>query len=383
MNVVYSKEPFPKRVLSSIFLAGPTPRDYSVQDSWRPEALSILEEMGYQGTVFVPEERSGPWDPATYERQVAWEWECLEAADVICFWVPRNMDTMPALTTNVEFGRFVQSGKIVLGAPPDAQHVRYLSTMLQEQQDRSTYTSLSQTLQACLTSIQNTLEQSQVDSLRVGGDAHIPLHIWSTPTFQSWYAGMVHAGNQIRGAKVLWRHKDFAWALQVDVYVQSENRIQDVEFVLSRTDLSSVLLYRRDQDPLSSECLLIEEFRTGVRNDIGKVRQLPGGSSEDTSDPFKTALEELAEEVGLPIAPDRVKPHRGRQDHPTFGSQHTHLFSVEVSEEEMAQLRADSSTNHGVGDERISFHVRSYKELLQDPNLSWGTLGMLAEVLLG
>ena len=36
------------------------------------------------------------------------------------------MKTLPGLTTNVEFGAWVGSGKVVFGAPEGAPHVRYL-----------------------------------------------------------------------------------------------------------------------------------------------------------------------------------------------------------------------------------------------------------------
>jgi hypothetical protein len=58
MQVVYSREPFPNQVTKSIFLAGPTPRAAGVQ-SWRQEALVTLKALGYDGHVFVPEDRGG------------------------------------------------------------------------------------------------------------------------------------------------------------------------------------------------------------------------------------------------------------------------------------------------------------------------------------
>jgi hypothetical protein len=125
MNVVYAQEPFDQPRFS-IFLAGPTPRS-SLAMSWRPEALQILESLDSKLTVFVPEPRSGVW--GDYTGQIDWEWAGLTAATAIAFWVPRNMATMPALTTNVEWGVWASSGKCVLGSPPGAEHVRYLHAM--------------------------------------------------------------------------------------------------------------------------------------------------------------------------------------------------------------------------------------------------------------
>ena len=42
------------------------------------------------------------------------------------FWVPRDPTTLPGFTTNVEFGRYVGSGRCVYGRPDRAPHTRYL-----------------------------------------------------------------------------------------------------------------------------------------------------------------------------------------------------------------------------------------------------------------
>jgi len=125
MQIVYAKETLPQMSTLGIFLAGPTPRRKDVQ-SWRPDALHILEEHRYEGTVYVPEARDGIWKPNEYEMQVEWEEAALNKAACILFWVPRKMGTLPGLTTNVEFGVWQDSGKVVLGAPLDAEKVRYL-----------------------------------------------------------------------------------------------------------------------------------------------------------------------------------------------------------------------------------------------------------------
>jgi hypothetical protein len=108
----------------SIFLGGPTPRDGRVP-SWRPDALAILERLGFAGIVLVPERRD--WKARfDYLDQVEWEFEGLERADVLAFWVPRDMATLPGFTTNVEFGRYVGGGRVVYGRPDGALHTRYL-----------------------------------------------------------------------------------------------------------------------------------------------------------------------------------------------------------------------------------------------------------------
>jgi hypothetical protein len=123
MTPVFALQPLPK----SIFLAGPTPRDPATP-SWRPEALRLLEALGLEGKVYVPE--TADWSAhAQYDGQIQWEWEALNAATVVAFWVPRDLVAMPALTTNVEFGLLVQSGKLVLGYPQDAPKMKYLARL--------------------------------------------------------------------------------------------------------------------------------------------------------------------------------------------------------------------------------------------------------------
>lgn len=123
MNTVFALTALPK----SIFLAGPTPRDVAVP-SWRPQALSRLAALGFEGTVYVPE--SADWLPhKSYDDQVHWEWEALNLATAVVFWVPRNLATMPAFTTNVEYGLLAHSAKAVLGYPKGTPKMSYLAKL--------------------------------------------------------------------------------------------------------------------------------------------------------------------------------------------------------------------------------------------------------------
>jgi hypothetical protein len=120
MEVAYARTPLPQ----SIFLAGPTPRRQDVK-SWRPEALETLERLGFNGTVFVPEDSSGS-ARFSYDDQVEWELQALNSATCILFWVPREIETMPAFVTNIEFGMFCDRPNVVLGYPKTAEKMKYL-----------------------------------------------------------------------------------------------------------------------------------------------------------------------------------------------------------------------------------------------------------------
>lgn len=130
MRVYYSDEPIVEGLENdydhSIFLAGPTPRSVDIK-SWRPKAIQILERMDYKGLVWYPERFK--WDNVNYLDQVKWEKWGLNACKRIVFWVPRSIPDMPALTTNIEFGRYVDSGRAIYGRPDEAVKCNYLDWM--------------------------------------------------------------------------------------------------------------------------------------------------------------------------------------------------------------------------------------------------------------
>lgn len=108
----------------SIFLAGPTPRDKEIT-SWRNEACKILEKLNFDGLVYIPEYSS--WKPkADYVDQAMWERKALTNASIIVFWIPRKLPEMPAFTTNVEFGYWLHTNKVIYGRPDNAEKIKYL-----------------------------------------------------------------------------------------------------------------------------------------------------------------------------------------------------------------------------------------------------------------
>lgn len=124
LKIVYAQTPFPTQVTKTLFLAGPTARG-NRPTAWRQEALQILKDIGFDGHVFIPEAEGGKWNGDT-DAQNAWEHAALTRADAIVFWVIRDLDTMPGFTTNIEFGQWMRSGKIVLGIPEGAPATSYM-----------------------------------------------------------------------------------------------------------------------------------------------------------------------------------------------------------------------------------------------------------------
>jgi len=117
----------------SVFLAGPTPRSSTVK-SWRPEAIQIFQDLGFDGTLYIPEpdwvsgivfedfHKMGVTD----DKIIEWEHTYLLDATAILMWVPRDLVTMPSFTTNIEFGLWAKSEKLVYGRPDNAPKNDYL-----------------------------------------------------------------------------------------------------------------------------------------------------------------------------------------------------------------------------------------------------------------
>lgn len=124
MKVLYAGDSLKSIHGPSVFLAGPTPRDSNTK-SWRPDFIKELKEHGFKGTIMSPENEIFT-DGYDYDKQVEWEDEGLTKASLIVFWIPRELKSMPGFTTNIEFGMYLNSGKIVLGYPVEAPKMNYL-----------------------------------------------------------------------------------------------------------------------------------------------------------------------------------------------------------------------------------------------------------------
>jgi 8-oxo-dGTP pyrophosphatase MutT (NUDIX family) len=394
LKLVYAKEPYPEAVTKTIFLAGPTPRSKEVA-SWRPEALGLLAALGFDGHVFIPEPRDGNWS-GDYADQVEWEEEGLNRADIILFWVPRKMDGMPALTTNIEWGVWADSGKAILGSPADAEKNRYL-LLAASKLHVPTASTLRDTCAAAVTRIGAGAD-------RRGGEACVPLQVWKHATFQAWYESQKAASNRLDGARVLWTFgvgpKNsilFSWAVKVDVYISEEGRNKTNEYVFGRSDISCIALFWRPSkeqtgpDKLSfyydSEFVLVKEFRSPARTPDGYIYELPGGSSkEDIEDTKKLAIKELEEETSFTLNPARLIPVGALQVAGTLSAHKASLFIARITTEERDQIKAIADKGEALGveedTERTFVQVLRLRDLMEKDMVDWMTLGMIQLALM-
>ncbi|GAB4060115.1 nucleoside 2-deoxyribosyltransferase domain-containing protein [Catellatospora paridis] len=377
---VYAGESPPDSWAAALFLAGPTPRSPDVA-SWRPEALDLLEEQ-WKGpgrlVVFVPERPEGGM-PHGWLRQVQWEDACLHLSDTVLFWVPRDLATLPGFTTNVEWGRWESSGRVVLGAPPDAPGLRYLSHYAQLH-GAPVADTLADTLAAALTLLGG-------GSRRAGAHRELPLALWHDQGVRTWLGAQEAAGNRLRSARVAWTWpgadgRPFWWAAHVGVEVAAEDRVKDNEVVLGRPDVSAVVAYLPGDTLAQTRIVLVREFRSSAVTTDGYVHELPGGSQPGAADPRQVALAELAEETGLRVDAARLRAHGVRQPAATVSAHRVHLFSLELTETELAALESGPQ-QHGVtaDGEHTALEFTTYGRLLADPDVDWTTVGLVTAAL--
>jgi 8-oxo-dGTP pyrophosphatase MutT (NUDIX family) len=372
MQVVYSDQEAPPSFTKSIFLAGPTPRSADVP-SWRPEALRILEQLGFEGVVFVPEYSTGK--PHDYNLQVEWEKKHLTMADVILFWVPRELQTMPAFTTNVEFGTWIDSRKVVFGAPPGAKKNTYLKWLYRDRQYGEPHEDLTALCKDAIAQIGD-------GELRTGAERYIQAEIWKSHPFQDWYAWHRQQGNELHDAKVLFRWdvkgKPHSFVLWAKVYIAAENRFKENEFVVFRPDTVNVVAYLPAEDFLDTKVVLVREFRTAVRNPECYVVELPGGSSWNLAANLREiAVAELAEETGIEVDPERLVPLGGRQLAATMLAQHAFVYGLELTQGEFDNLSFSATFGVTEDTERTTVRVRTVRELLAASDVDWSMLGMV------
>jgi hypothetical protein len=231
ISVVHANEqPDVSEWAASIFLAGPMPRDASVP-SWRPAMLEAIEHA-WRGpgtlVVFVPEPRD--WKPFRYDHH-RWEDRWLSVVDVIVFWVPRDMDRLPGMNTNIEFGRWENSGRFVFGAPPSAVSVGYLRECA-ARKGAPVAGSVERTVAEALNMIGGGRP-------RADGHRDVPLLLWCCPRFQDWLHVQAGCGKKLLGGRLLWVYEidphgcPQYWAFQA--HFEDSRGTRTTEVVLSNS----------------------------------------------------------------------------------------------------------------------------------------------------
>lgn len=205
MNIIYVFEDIPESMRQSVILLGPSSLDQGVT-AWRVEALQHLEKLGFEGTVLIPEQRQRN-SSIDYNEHLKWVTQACRQAEIILFWVPRDLEKLPGLKTNVEFGQYVSSPRMIYGAPPQAQKVKYLRT-LASSYDRPCFSDLSLMLEhVCqqLTQPKELYRKMEYADVRLAysiycGEENIPFTEEGVRAAQKAWVELDQKGDMIIGA---------------------------------------------------------------------------------------------------------------------------------------------------------------------------------------
>lgn len=392
LQLVRASEPTPSVLMKSVFLTGVSPRADEDAD-WLLSAVEAFRAAGFDGTLFLP-----TWlDETSPEADVAqWEWNQKHQAlaDVIAFWCDPNQERSPGDAASIEFGEWFDSGKLVYGrreASPGTGAFdlhygsRWSSPMGIQSLPCSTLDELAW----------QCVERLGEGAERCGGERAVPLSVWRSPQFQAWYRDVVAAGNQLDDAKVLWSYQSpqstvvFCFSLWVKVWVAGEERHKENEFIVSRPDVSSVCAYspRAGCNPLETKVVLIREFRSSARSADGFLHDLPGGSSiHEDEDPIAAAVREFEEETGVQIAAARIRTISSRQVTGSFATHRAHLFSLELTSDELEKFETLERSGAALGvasdSEKTRVAVRTIRQILDAELVDHATIGMLFQACL-
>lgn len=179
--VVYAHQEAPKMVERSLFLVGPTPRQKTGGESWRPAMVAKLKAAGYDGVVYVPEPEDGNWS-ANYVDQLDWEQRHLFGCDLVLAWVPRDLATMPGFTTNVEFGQVLASGRLLYGRPEGAPKCRALDEYWRRQTGLPPLTTMDQ-MAALAASLRKVP--------RIDSERYVAAHLWTRFDLALWVSSII------------------------------------------------------------------------------------------------------------------------------------------------------------------------------------------------
>ncbi len=389
LKIVRSPEPTPEELTKSLFLVGA--RTFAASDPpWQLKMIEFLRQAGFDGTVFLP----FPDDELSIANDAdRIEWQCkhLALADVIAAWCPYDSTSPHEITTGIQLGEWLRSGKLLYGRPAEPPNVRYLDVLYSEINQgldppfNAPCESLEQLAQQCVERLGDGAE-------RRGGERSVPLFVWRSPQFQVWYQDLVAAGNRLETADLLWTFRIpqasnvvFCFSLRAKVWVTAEKRYKDNEFIVSRPDISSVCAYFPDPQShefLDTKILLNREFRLPGRTPDGFLRDLPSGSSFcPDQGALAVAVNELKEEIGIEIESDRFRYVTDRQLAGTFGTHKAYLFAVELTGDEVQHLEALEQSGASAGivgeTEQTYVEVRTIRQILNQKLLDHACIGMI------
>jgi len=376
MDIIYAREPFPIKITKTLYLA-----DYSTEkpriSTWYQDALDILAQKQYDGSVYVPFIPDGS-SFQDFSEQLVWHQTAMDRSDVIVFWIPGDSEQFTTYMTFTEFERRVKGRNVIWGYPRNISRLNVMDELARQYGVPIIHT-LSEAVDCALRILGEGAE-------RQGGETHVPLYLWNLPHFQNWLLAQKKVGNSLDDVYSIElkffvgpKRKPFLlyWGMHVNLFVAAEQRHKSNELVLSRPDIQHIVVYHwpsgKSLDEV--EIVLIQEFRSTTTTQDGFIREIPGGSSD--------AVTEFKEEVGISLEPHRLIEIDSRQLSGTTTAHKAHVFAVHLTAFEMEQIKKQQGHSYGNSAEtEVTYpEVYTVKELLKKPHTDWSNLGMILTVL--
>lgn len=195
MTLIRPGEQLPDTIISSVFLAGPIRRCKRPKGDvpWRTEAIKALN---CSDRIVVTPEKPDDLPKEELTLQIGWEQKHLNAVDVILMWVPRKQRALPGFTTNIEFGQFLNSGRLFYGRPPETDSTIYMDKRYKEVTGRTPAHSLDDLIDTVVKSLGEGLP-------RGGPDRYLPQNVHRTPAFVTWRENLAKRGRLLKDANVI------------------------------------------------------------------------------------------------------------------------------------------------------------------------------------
>ena len=264
---VYAGQQPPESWVACILIGGSAPGLSASGTSWQSELIALLRDRwASEGrlVVFAPGPGSGVRNDAgsgvrndAGSELIDWYDHAFEIADVVMFWWPEDADL---LLMSANLAAWNDSQRVVHGTPSSLQG-RHLFRY-GDRHAMSTATTLAGMANA-------VLDKIGPGARRAAGEREVPLPVWRTDSFQRWYSAQTSAGNTLLGARQVWTFSAGSrkrilvyWALHVRMHVQTEDRVKSNEVVISRPDISVVVLYQRGATIDDTTIVLVREFRS-------------------------------------------------------------------------------------------------------------------------
>ena len=388
VTVVKRADATPDSFARSVFLAA------ADGAAWEAAAIEELGKAGFDdGVIFVgddaPEPDGGGWRAVAMKMSDAIVCYVPEAGAVggavqgdDGLWRPTAAAAMsPYLAT--EIARWVGTGQLFCAAPEGSWADELCAGATHKVAPERSLVAL----------VAKVFKAVKAGAEREAAERTVPLMIWQTPSWGLWYENLKVVGNRLDGAKVDWTFRvgpggvfTLFWAVHANIWVESEQRNKSNEVVVSRPDVCCTLAYVAGESMLDTEIIVIKEFRSPCRNEYGFVYELPGGSSfKPNSDVYQTAAAELFEETGIRVEKARLRKEMSRQAAATVTTHHVHLFSVELTDEEMhvAKKCAEERTMFGNADETEQTYIETItlREAIPSTKLDFNCLGMIMQTI--